>query len=113
MDTRTRMADVDSAVIKSEPTEIGTSSIISAQPDAVVKSETERVDDSVKTKTEENEEQEDSSAKASAGDADPKEASDTENSQAEADLCPREAGFTSEKFKIEITGLPRRFGFKV
>ena len=31
----------------------------------------------------------------------------------DAEPNPREAGFTSEIFKIEITGLPRKFGFAV
>ncbi|XP_076453261.1 tRNA (uracil-5-)-methyltransferase homolog A-like isoform X2 [Babylonia areolata] len=36
---------------------------------------------------------------------------DTPASDSPADICPRDAGFTSEKFKIEISDLPRKFGF--
>jgi len=106
------MADVEATVVKSEATE-SSISISNAQLDAVVKSENAE-DSTVKIKTEENEIQEDCSVELSDADGSDAEPQETTNAEkAEAQLCPRETGFTSEKFKIEITGLPRRFGFKV
>lgn len=111
-DKNTVMADVEATVVKSEATESSTS-ISNAQLDAVVKSENAE-DSTVKIKTEENEIQEDCGAELSDADGSDAEPEETTNAEkAEVELCPRETGFTSEKFKIEITGLPRRFGFKV
>lgn len=109
MDTHTGVADVDDALVKSEPSEVSVTSI--AQPDAV---ESEKMDDCVKIKTENEINDTQKATGAVAADAELEETSDTEKlSKTEAELCPREVGFTSEKFKIEISGLPKRFGFKV